>query len=961
MDNTIYTSYLNRVTSSNVIETTFDNIFSIIQSEQYGKEITEIRNEPDDQEQKKLKRENLPVFFPTLVFGSNYALDEQTDTNGIVQFDVDAKDNIGLDFSVLRQQIQVIPETCYLFTSPTGGLKFGIKTDFNRHIDEDEESFKSRYSIAYGIVNAYLEEKITDFNIEYDKAVGNLKWSCLLTYDVDVYFNPECVLFPVDQMCFYVKPEPRLSSSQPEDASQVVYLLSNISKDLDYDDRLKVNSVVIDALGHSAIAILETHWSTENRKKLSKDLEDQFKKSGNGRFKASLGILVNFAKANGWIPTSGAARNKLVAQQSTNELAPLLSPEEATIKLKDIIESFIVDKQSRFINFSTGAGKTETILQVLEEIARQSRIMYLVKSHELAEEIIKRFRSIKEERNINLSPLERFKRQQSQIYFLKGRKYLCENDDVNKSLVTTSYCTNDCIYNAECEYTEQFHSLQNIRVMTHNEYVNKPSAFSNGVDAEGNPRKGTWLPDYLIIDEDIFTVEVDYSEANDSRFDVVSKIISTVQSGLELKDAILANQADIFLDAVKNKKNKPQSCLINAAKKVPEFKFSELFYNITQYAKTEELSYLNGMRVKNSKIIQSVIKSVAERYQSTPTLFLDATANESVISRLLPNVEYHSINVKSKNDINLYQLQNKSFSSNQLTKDGLIEEVIFGLRKLTEKYTENGKSVGLITYKTNRDLTKNTAFDDFDAFLANEIGVDDFAHFGGLRGLNKFDDMDCLIIVGRYCLPVGAIESHTWAIFNEAGENWTEDCKCYLDSPVRMKDGSTFSLNSQIMLNDKTRAVSEHYSLSETQQAIGRGRLIHGKAKDIYYLSNEYLGSNIEVTGFLSYNDLFSREIVDPDYKIIDPVMLEALKVTGFFKDTQVGMMEVLNLTKAKVQDNEDRIIRELLDAGFTRQQINYKDFNRKNHSTNFYVKNDQLLMEYLNPKMKKFISLIAI
>ena len=80
MDNTIYTSYLDRVTSSNVIEATFTDIFSIIQSEQYGKEITEIRNEPDDQEQKKLKRENLPVFFPTLVFGSNYALDEQTDT-----------------------------------------------------------------------------------------------------------------------------------------------------------------------------------------------------------------------------------------------------------------------------------------------------------------------------------------------------------------------------------------------------------------------------------------------------------------------------------------------------------------------------------------------------------------------------------------------------------------------------------------------------------------------------------------------------------------------------------------------------------------------------------------------------------------------------------------------------------------------------------------------------------------
>ena len=160
MDNTIYTSYLSKVTMNNAKKSPFADIVSIIQSEQYAKVISEIRNEPNEHEQKRLKRENLPVFFPTLVFGSHYALDDETDANGIVQFDVDVKDNVDLDFKELRSELQAIPELFYLYNSPRGGLKFGIKTDYNRHANEGEESLKARYKAAYELSKEYVSTRI---------------------------------------------------------------------------------------------------------------------------------------------------------------------------------------------------------------------------------------------------------------------------------------------------------------------------------------------------------------------------------------------------------------------------------------------------------------------------------------------------------------------------------------------------------------------------------------------------------------------------------------------------------------------------------------------------------------------------------------------------------------------------------------------------------------------------------
>jgi hypothetical protein len=964
--NAIYISYIESVFADQVTKETLHSIIARISSNEFKNIAEQIRSEPDKEKQANLKKQ-VPAFFPCLVLNNDKnSYNEQSQLNGIIQFDIDTKDNDGIDFDRLRAELLAIEEIIYLFWSPRKGLKFGIKTDLKHNTDDGIESLQSRFKDAYVITEKYLHRQLPKFTINYDQGAKH-KLACLLSHDPDAYFKPDCAIFNVDSQCVYKVPELRLVSNLPEDASCVQEYLPYISRDLGYHDRLNVNSVVINVLGYSAIPLLESHWTTKNRAKLRKNLVEQLKNSGSGTFKPDFGILVNFAKDNGWQPVSGSARNKLIPQVApTLELPPLLLPKDASLKLEAIIQEFLADKRSRFINFSTGAGKTYTVLQILEEISWSTRILYLVKSHELAEEIRKTFNLIREERSKYRTDIEK-RRADSKLTHLKGRALLCENDSVDKSLVPVSFCRGDsngygdtCMFQAECNYTLQFAVYANIRVMTHNEFVNQPAKYFNGIDADGEPRKGKWTPQFLIIDEDIFTVEKDYIEDSASRFGSIAKILMSVHSGVELKDAIIEHCMDIIMDSLDNKQNPPPEFRINAqvsAKQSPQLKYSELFNNITQYARTENMAYLYGMRVNNQEIIQSVIKPVAERYKDIPTLFLDATANQSVVARLLPHIQYHSINVKSKDDINLYQLHNRTFTKEQLKKDGAIADVIFGLKILTEKYTAQGKHVGLITYKTIHDITKDTAFTDFDAFLAKELSIDDFAHFGGLRGLNKFNDVDCLIILGRYCLPPDAIESNTWAIFNEEGGDWGRNSRSYLNSPVRMKDGSVFSINAQVLLNDKKRAVSEHYSLSETQQAIGRGRMIHGKPKDIYYLSNEAIGSDIEVTAFMSYDELFSRKVIDEDYKIIPADNLVAIIEAGFFVDTQVGMINALGLAKVKVQDNKERIIKELIKAGFTRLEVCYKDLNRKPRNRSYYVCDEALLMAGLKPLMKTLMS----
>lgn len=950
-------SFLETVYSKNVQQTTLDEVFDIIRSEKLSARINELKAINDITEYKRFKM-NLPAFFPTLLLGTEKnELDSNSQPTGIIQFDIDKKDNLDLDFALSRHQIEKLPETIYAFTSPSEGLKFGLLTDFKRAKNEENQQLLNRFKQAYRLASDYLVDSLSiDFKL--DDSVGNLKWSCFLSNDPNAYFNPSCKKFPVDARCAPLPVKKSAYIPNSVDSAFVAELLSYIPRNQGYEERFPINVSVLAELGQLGIPLLEGHWTTEDRHKLSKGLKDLLKKIQQGNVDNNIGTLIKKAAYYGFKPATGKQRGSLKPQAIEYILEPLFSLEAAEAKLKDIVQQFFSDKISRFINFSAGAGKTYTLIKSLEELNSTAKILYLVKTHELADEITNSFDL---ERSNRKKPTT-FKDKvltKSKIIHVKGRSELCENPTVKEKYnvadkktaipIPADQCQKDCYFEAQCAYTKQFNTpFEGIRVMMFNEYFNQPSRWFNGIDAEGNPTKRRWQPDFIIIDENIFDKESDRVE-NYGRFESINKIIHEVKDEATLEDIIIKYREEVCFDDDKNNPEDKPIQFINADQYLRELRqrqatrFSPLLRQLARFAKTEDKSLLKGMRVEDSRLVQSVLKVETGRFQNIPTLYLDATANKEVVSHLLPNIQFHSIQVKAKPDINVYQLANTTITKNILKDEKYLSQLIEGLKKLLT--TKNYRNPGLITYKSIEGIS-----DNFASHLAGKLGIKLFGHFGNLRGVNKFDEVDCLIILGRYSLNPTALKEYTYAVFGHLLDIHTH----YQESLVRMKDGSVSAINTAIHNDPNVRKIYDHFSVSETKQAIGRGRLIHGKPKDIYYLSNESIGTDIEITDFLYTEDIFYKPLVTDEF-------WDKLKEAGFIRDNQPDLIQQLGLTKNKLQKNRDKIEFNLKEKGFQHCLASFTDNYRNRKEWIFFVNEQDKLNAFLVDKGYKNIEIKSI
>ncbi|MDP2904185.1 MAG: DEAD/DEAH box helicase family protein [Methylovulum sp.] len=702
--------------------------------------------------------------------------------------------------------------------------------------------------------------------------------------------------------------------------------------------------------------MLERHWTTKSRTKLNNDLKGILKQVEQGRFTNNIGTLINEVKNINAV--TGKQRNSLKPQVTDYILEPLLSAAEAETKLKDIVQEFFTDKLTRFINFSAGAGKTYTLIKYLDELNPNAKILYLVKTHQLADEITETFKKVREERLKQVEFKEKISSKSGMIA-MKGRNMLCVNQTVKEKYkvddkenaipIHADQCSKEgCHLVASCAYIDQFNTVfQGIRVMMFNEYFNMPARWFNGVDEEGNPAKRKWQPDFIIIDENIIDKDDDWDDKYGRFKTSIDKIIHEVENGEDLADTIIKYRKEVCLDDDENNPEDKPITFHNTDQYIKELaekksiRFSPILRQLAKFAKTEDKSLLKGMRVENGSIVQSRLKLEAGRYQNIPTLYLDATANKEVVKHLLPNIQFHSIQVKAKSDINVYQLANTTLSISKLEVQKTLNQLINGLKRLI--IAKGYSNVGLISYKSITGISGN-----FARYLAGELGIKLFEHFGNLRGVNKFSDVDCLIIAGRYSInPIG-IKQYAYAVFGDCNEIGTH----HENRLVRMKDGSANLINCDIRDDPHIEAIYDHFSASETKQAIGRGRLIHGKPKDIYYLANESIGTDIEITGFIYKDDIFYQPLVTDEYWV-------TLIETGFIRDNQPDLMSKFGWDKNKLQNNRAKLKAELIDAGFEYCSVSFTDKNRNHKDWDYFAKDLDKLKAHLvaegikNPKIE--------
>ncbi len=864
----------------------------------------------------------LPVMVPTLCFYGENRFTDKARITGIVQFDVDTKDNPGIDIDHVQRLVIAKPETVYCFKSPRQGLKFGILTDFTNNEGDSVHTTKQRYKAAYALVCDWLKLPVV-----FDDRMQHMKYNCFLSHDPQAYYNGKAQPLVINSQCSYTQPE-IIATDNTVSPEFIHQLLEFIPDSLNWGERLPVNLAVLQHLGCEGIQTLKTHWQVEDAEKLDRDLHSQHRSIIAGNVRGHIGTLVNIAKEHGYTATTGRARQKLKPKPCSHQFEPMVSHSEGMKRLKALVSEFFDTGESRFINVSTGAGKTTEVLNAIRNLPapelkprqqalgknRKPRVLILVQDHELAEQ---------------------YKREYgSGMHHIKGRDHVCENPqnlkffNREKVPVPLSVCSRSmCHMHDTCAYIRQFKQFHSsIRIMTHDELFNEPSRFIRDQKKAGSThRHGIWKPDYIIVDENCLKLCEDV-ESLESNYDSVRNVLNDVLNGVGIETATLQHRALVIRDhsamstANKNRAGvqaiKSRYDYVKAITDMEDScQNSEVLEQLFQFVMTGNDDHLKHLYIQNKKLCFSKVKTVHSRYQKTPKLFLDATARESVITKTL-SVPFHKIQIEQKPDIGVYQCET-TVTKNKLGDEQFRAAFVQSLKAMCAKY----KNVGIISYKSVEGVGQ------FPQWLAGEIGACTYSHFGALRGMNNFNECDCILVVGRQLIQEADIKALSVAVFGESSND-----KEYFDFPVRVSGGQAMSVNNRAFTSVSMREVKHHFSDSETIQAIGRGRLIHGKAKDVYLFSHESLGGDVAVNGFF--------ELETETQKFSE--QKTALQEQGFCKNVPTELKK-LGFSINSIKRDRVSIINQLLSM-YGLFNVEFVDKHRNKKRVEYFVCDEEKL-----------------
>ena len=172
------------------------NLTEILESIQGGtykyqiEKLRKLKNNKDEENASKLKQ-SLPAFTVSSTFTSKRKLEYLEDYNGVLHLDYDKVD----DVNKYKEQVKEIPYTLAAFVSPSGdGLKVFVKTTSSLEQHKDTfESLRSYYDSVLGV--------------ESDKSVKDVTRLCFVSYDEELYYNSEAVIFDTNKVQTIKSPE----------------------------------------------------------------------------------------------------------------------------------------------------------------------------------------------------------------------------------------------------------------------------------------------------------------------------------------------------------------------------------------------------------------------------------------------------------------------------------------------------------------------------------------------------------------------------------------------------------------------------------------------------------------------------------------------------------------------------------------------------------------------------------
>jgi hypothetical protein len=144
-----------------------------------------VREHLNDTNKQRLKQEYLTTFTPSGTFAPSRQASNLSNYNGLMQFDIDGKDNPTLTPQEMKEKIinsDLKDYIYYMGLSCSGKGIWGLiringnKDDFKAHFEAFQEDLKS-----IGIIG--------------DSACGNIALQRYISYDDNAYFNPQSEIY----------------------------------------------------------------------------------------------------------------------------------------------------------------------------------------------------------------------------------------------------------------------------------------------------------------------------------------------------------------------------------------------------------------------------------------------------------------------------------------------------------------------------------------------------------------------------------------------------------------------------------------------------------------------------------------------------------------------------------------------------------------------------------------------
>jgi putative DNA primase/helicase len=523
------------------------------------------------------------------------------------------------------------------------------------------------------------------------------------------------------------------------------------------------------------------------------------------------------------------------------------------------------------LNVSTGLGKTYTSLNESSQFLRNSEdpIYFFVPTHDLGAEHLDTFNSFAKNLNLTGGVIRGYDRPNPDNLEEK----MCLRQPVIEPLIKqgirlNGFCENKkglCPHHPKsgkdypCSYRMQFEDPPDLIFLPHQYLFNFPASLPD--------------PAAIIIDESFWQASLEGFGTNDNGVSISA--LTESPAGAALVDAISVNgdawlsrgqlmsrginaktcdelikserkkfNPDISADLTKSEADK----IAKNLKDRGSYQLIPLWQDVKCFL-TKGKTKLPLMEIRNipssnkrasidNRLYIYREKQIDSRLKKAPTLILDATLSERLVSRHFPQFEANSIEVEMPY-VHIRQITDKALAARMMIPTELSTE-----RKNKERLRNVQRLHNHIECEAQRfNGFQNSLQDESTSILhisqlkleseLKKIGLPnnvETAHFNAVKGLNTYSNVQKIVISGRTLPRVSEVEKMASVLMGHPIET--------VGSAFPLKHKPIFTTNNVTQLveapyhpNPLVEEIRRQICEAELIQAFGRGRGIRRTAK----------------------------------------------------------------------------------------------------------------------------------